>query len=654
MEAPIFGQEDGLLWSRTIFFQVRIVCHERIPYTHTYSGCKEHTWCIKRRFMDFEELFTALRSDEVLPPSVKAPRKTLIRHLIPTEEFAQQRAGELLQCLAAALDAADKRAQAEPARFRDCVDVNEALPKFLGLEEQPVAACDKARFGGPARAWAMPSGAEEYPAALVYSMDRGTYIWGKHHDVRNETGGRFNGSRITRFSKVANLGDLVATHAEVRRLPAERRCPSAAKRRLSDAPMSPASGGIREPVAEHKRLISQGSFSTVSSGVSGASPRMGASPDHSRWPTPTPSTWSTPSSSILPSPAQSPPLSRCATPTRQRSCVLSDDGSSYISTSTVDSDYAQMQITEMPSEKQSQAKAPTLPAVWLEVDTHNEWQRDQDHRRWWSSVLAQRQFGDAGIRGASRVDAAAAAFRSSQDANLARRRVTEELEQTAALYCELSALHEELHPILGYGVDGRTFVVVLQASPSSQGIRTLPFSQTRCYRVLGQVLKALQHLHGQNVQHGWLTPESLVIDEGPLGTQARLAWTPGQKRTEGHVSAMIGYRAPGPASVSGDMWSLACVMLVWWNGFSPSPHPWTQFARSKRITHDIHEALSETPPALPKAFLDLHAAAASAEEPMHTFLSLLAHLLTGCFAWDRSERPSAMELQQHRFFEQSL
>jgi len=86
----------------------------------------------------------------------------------------------------------------------------------------------------------------------------------------------------------------------------------------------------------------------------------------------------------------------------------------------------------------------------------------------------------------------------------------------------------------------------------------------------------------------------------------------------------------------------------------PVPHPWTQFARSHRLQQDIHAALAEQTLQLPKALLDLHAAAADAEEPEHTFLSRLASLLTRCMVWQPSERPAASTLLQDRFFEQSL
>jgi len=209
--------------------------------------------------------------------------------------------------------------------------------------------------------------------------------------------------------------------------------------------------------------------------------------------------------------------------------------------------------------------------------------------------------------------------------------------------------------ILGYGIEGKTFVVVQQAAaPSACGLRSFPFTPQRCHRVVGQALKALIHLHENLIPHGCLSSESFIVDEGPMGPQVRLAWTPGQRRPEGHANATLGFRGPGLQGPADDLWALACVVLVWFIGFDPVPHPWTQFARSHRLQQDIQEALAEKPPALPKALLDLHSAAANAEEPGHSFLSLLANLLTRCLIWDPAERPSAADLLQHRFFEQAL
>lgn len=306
-----------------------------------------------------------------------------------------------------------------------------------------------------------------------------------------------------------------------------------------------------------------------------------------------------------------------------------------------------------------------LEAVWLQVDLDLEWHRDQEQQRWWSQVRS-RSTKDVClkvVRGAGRVDPAAAAvaatgrqaasfFKDKAD----RGKMIVAYERAASIYRQLSIMHEDLHPILGYGVDGKTFTVVQQAAPSCRGLRTLPFSPKLCQRVLGYALKALVHLHEQLLPHGHISPESLLVENGVWGGVVRLAWAPGQRRPEGHASATLGFRGPGgsPAGPPGDIWGLACVILAWWTGFSPAPHPWTQFTGSRRLQQDIHAALAEEPPQVPKALLDLHAAAALVEDPENDLISLLASLLTRCLVWQPSARPTAASLLQDRFFEQAL
>lgn len=444
--------------------------------------------------------------------------------------------------------------------------------------------------------WLLPKEAEERQVALEYSLDRGVFVWG-HLDTGSPTA-----SRLRRFERQATLGDLTCTYAEEQHTGKEP-C-SRSRRRSEFRPESHSRSNTSSP-----QLIP-------------------ASPPFPRG--------LSPPVSLLPSPIASPAQSRCSSPPRFILSMTSDDTLSFTSNSTVDTECMDMLAP---------IRKPQSAAAWVEADLDREVQRAQEHNTWWVGVASKTCEGKAEI----------AEQTTRQDSSEARRKAITEYEKAAALYRELSVAHEGLHTILGYGAEGKTFVVVQQAAPKCQGMRTLAFSQHRCYCIMGQALKALVHLHEQGLAHGHLSPECILVEEGLLGPQARIAWAPGQRRMQGHTSATLGFMGPGVAGTpAADVWAFACIILVWWNGFNPVPHPWTQYAKSHRLQKDIHEGLAEMPPAIPKALLDLHLAASMAEEPNHSFLSLLAQLLTRCLIFDPAERPTTAQLLQHRFFEQSL
>eukprot|EP00442_Polarella_glacialis_P045782 CAMPEP_0115151316 /NCGR_PEP_ID=MMETSP0227-20121206/65527_1 /TAXON_ID=89957 /ORGANISM="Polarella glacialis, Strain CCMP 1383" /LENGTH=628 /DNA_ID=CAMNT_0002561779 /DNA_START=164 /DNA_END=2051 /DNA_ORIENTATION=- len=603
-EAATVDKEAGTLCGWAAFFNIRVICHERRPCKDRYAGCKEYSWRVSRRFSDFQDLEEGLRAANVLPVSVVMPRKTFWRHLYPTDEFVQQRSEELHQFLDAALTASAARAAAEPDLFSDLADISPVLPVFLGMKE-----ANEVPSSG--RFWAPPVYAEERHAALVHTLDRGVYVWG-HLDAGSPTG-----TRLTRFDRQANLGDLKGTHAEAR-FPAPAAAKEKQPRRKNSSDMNV------ETILETFDINFETSFVR---GISAESFITRSDP---------PSVFSSPTGSRLPSPVASPAQSRCTTPPRERKQSFgreSDETMSFTSTSTVDTEQCETPLSRQISKK------PPSKAVWLEVDLDNEWTRAKEYKTWWDRVLQEHGMGVTVVRGASRVDSMTTAKQQALDREEARRKAIVEFEKAAAIFRELSVMHEDLHTILGYGVEGKTLVIVQQAAPSCCGLRKLLFTSSD---------------HEQRVPHDHISPESFLIEEGPLGPQARLAWTPGQRRPEGHASATLGFKGPGCGGPAGDIWSLACVILVWYIGFDPVPHPWTQFAKATRLQQEIHGALAQNPPTLPKALLDLHLAAAAADEPCHTFLSLLAQLLTRCLIWDPAERPTATELLQSRFFEQAL
>jgi len=290
-----------------------------------------------------------------------------------------------------------------------------------------------------------------------------------------------------------------------------------------------------------------------------------------------------------------------------------------------------------------------VPAVWLEVDVDAELRRDEEQRKWWETL-------QQGKMATEPTKVSKPAFAPITDSE-GRRRTTARLERHAALFREVAVMREELdlHPILGFGSNGRQLAIVQPAVPTSHGLHGFTFAPQQCHQVLGQVVKALAYLHGQLVPHGHLSPESLLIEDTMLGPQVKLSWTPGQRRLGGHVPATLGFRGPGlPGCPAGDIWALACVVLVWWSNFEPAPHPWTQFARSNSLQKNIRDAMVRQPPDLPKTLLDLHMAVTAADEPLHSFLASLAKLLTMCLECQPDDRPSAVTLLEHAFFEQAL
>lgn len=663
MEEPSMETEEGNVFATT-FYNLLVFCHERTVCKGRPSvACKEYMWRIRRRFSDFEELGKELRDANLLPAGVAAPKKTYFQHLVPSKTFAQQRAAELLSFLNAVVDftvdaaVAQKAAAQSPTSFEhlpgtkpqsldlDMRDLCSYVAEFLGLEKLQLPPVGKAALvssdTSERSSWALPENAEERTVALVHSLDRGVYIWG-HLDQGPPS------CRFRRYDKQASFGDINAVFAEGRSAPlAGSGQRGRAATDISGRRFAAGLSDIQTP--PFRRAITP----TMSQLQSCGSP----SPMRSRLNSEPASISSTPTASVFPSPTASPSQSRCPSPLRSVSggsvtmSVVSDECPSFGSASTADTDVTTRQ----------QEREPPVAGVWLEVELNSETCRLQEHSRWWNET--QRAAAASKDEGASPTDVAkngAARTRCQEKTvpdKVDRSRLTAHLEQAAALYREVSLMHEDLHPILGYGGDDRSFVVVQQAVPANfHGLRTLPFTPYRCHRVLGQALKALLHLHDHGLAHGHLSPESFLVQEGKMGPQVRLAWTPGQRRPEGHISATLGFRGPGqaPSGLPGDIYALACVILVWWAGFAPVAHPWTQFTRSHRLQQDIQTALAEQPPQLPKALLDLHGAAAVAEEPEHTFLSLLASLLTRCLVWQQSERPGASALLHDRFFGQAL
>jgi len=712
MEEPTQEVEEGAIFSTT-FYKLRVLCHERPLAGFGKEGSKEYFWRVHRRYSEFEELEEKLREAQLLPVAVALPGKTFFQHLRPSKAFAYQRSGELLAFLKAAVAAAEAAAESiaaaaaatstgrgerpgkAPSSERlvpfDMSDVSDDLARFLGMEEPLVLPPAAGRQAAQLRVWGLPEDAEERTSQLVHSLNAGNYILGHLNPGPPSL-------RFRCIDKQATLGDVTFCCAEARNVaPLAASSAShyaaeklgAGSRRGSPLSLSVSVSGLgsahSSPTLTYARAPKHSSpmltyappptsgrcwtatWPMSADPLSLATPPQVATPP-SKFRSPLSSLCSSPSASLLPSPICSPSQSRCPSPPRfslnGAASPLGDEISSFASMSTIstvstaDTDAPLMRMHEVKQANNQQFES----GVWYEVNVDTEWCKVQEHRRWWKDAkkLGPRAdheeiaAGKAVVKGAHRVASPPEAKVSKVADAQEKAKMVTQLEMTAALFRELSMSHSDLHPILGYGTDGRSFTMV-QGLSNSRSLRTLPFTPQRCYRVLGQALKALLHLHQQHLPHGHLSPESLLVEDAPLGPQVRLLWAPGQRRPEKHTLATLGFRAPGEwgaeAGSAGDIWSLACVILVWWSGFSPCPHPWTQFAGRSNLQEEIHNALSEQPPALPQALLDLHGAAAVAEEPGHSFLSLLASMLTKCLVWKAADRPSASQLLNDRFFQ---
>jgi len=599
MEEHTIEEEVVALAGRVAYFHMRVVCHERrCGKDKAVGGCKEYVWHLRKRFSDFQEVDTQLKENKLLSPTWTMPRKTYWKHLCPSKEFVAQRAQDLLRFLSSVLEAAQSMAEAEPECYSTAMEIDEALPRFLCLQH--------ASGGIPGLRWLPPADAEQRQVSLVYSFDRGTYVWA-HHDTQVLS------VRYVKYDRQAAMGDLNVTHAEAKPTP----------------------------------LPHSFSGHMVRCRFKAESATHGSGKENGHWLSETSSLDSPRASSQTFSPVATPPDS-CCNSSHGRVAIkdideAADDYSlSARSFSTTASESA------LPGALAADPLLPVaVPAVWLEVDVDAESRRDEEQRKWWKSL----QQGNVATE-ASTVSKPAVAPSTDYEG---RRRATARLERHAALFREAAVMREEvdLHRILGFGSDGRQLVIVQPACPNSHGLRGFTFAPHKCYQVVGQVLKALAYLHGQLIPHGHLSPESLLIKDTMLGPQVKLAWTPGQRRLG--VPATLGFRGPGPPCCpAGDIWALACVVLVWWSNFEPAPHPWTQFAGSNSLQKNIRDAMARQPPDLPKAFLDLHVAVTTADEPLHSFSANLANLLTMCLACQPEDRPSAVTLLEHAFFEQAL
>mmetsp|Transcript_46881 Transcript_46881/g.111596 ORF Transcript_46881/g.111596 Transcript_46881/m.111596 type:complete len:615 (+) Transcript_46881:133-1977(+) len=164
------------------------------------------------------------------------------------------------------------------------------------------------------------------------------------------------------------------------------------------------------------------------------------------------------------------------------------------------------------------------------------------------------------------------ATRNSQDDDRKKAAIEQAITNChikAAVCRDLSMRYDDkVHPILGYGMTATETVVVLEVQDGACTLYDIKFGMRACQTVLRQCLEALDIFHAHDISHGFLTTESIVVNQKDLSV--RLAWAPGLQR---HGSpAMIGFRPPVAAKADpmrADLFALACVILAWSFNFEP-------------------------------------------------------------------------------------
>eukprot|EP00929_Paragymnodinium_shiwhaense_P113711 TRINITY_DN82004_c0_g1_i1.p1 TRINITY_DN82004_c0_g1~~TRINITY_DN82004_c0_g1_i1.p1 ORF type:complete len:735 (-),score=177.32 TRINITY_DN82004_c0_g1_i1:209-2413(-) len=662
LEEPVIGDEEGrLLWrKRQIFLRVRVLCHERTPPKRGSSGykCEEFGWCVLKPYGDFVELYKKLQSEEGmdLPEELCPVQEPFLREEKDCQEFARQNRPQLLRLLQRALDWVTKAAREQPKYFRDPMDVCETLPRFLGMTEVLSPVHYKEGYeGSPLSTWVAPPDADNYPVSVEVGWGRGTSMLGRHpddtmsldggYDLQAFASGSCRTCRIHRHDRTSKLGEMRAKYqADIRVLLDKE--DSTANRRTSSMDSTAASG----PGSDASLSPSRKRSLDMSSQASGLSSRS-ASPTRS--------------------PAQSPPgtpRGRRASSKFSMSIIEGDDEDSFSRAISNHEDIVCTMTFNVEGESRLEAeddfqRERRVEAIWHEVEVLKMCEKHNDFCTLWERRIDGGSFAKMESNGSRKIDVDSPEYRQT----------VEELERKAAIFRDLSAIYpEELHPILGYGYDstGRALSIVYKAAPTRHGLRNLPFSFQLCYRFLYNALKAIHHMHEQQFAHEWICPESFLVEKNQYSVlSVRLVWAPFYQRVGNaadkgmKADAMTGFRAPGSMKegkngaaphkgMASDMWSLACVILVWWANFKPTPHPWSQFAKSSRLQSDIVEAFSSERP-LPQLHLDFHRHAAEVEDNL-VFWTRLANLLDRCLAIEPAHRSQARELLRHHFFEHEV
>eukprot|EP00403_Amphidinium_massartii_P031341 CAMPEP_0178391764 /NCGR_PEP_ID=MMETSP0689_2-20121128/11332_1 /TAXON_ID=160604 /ORGANISM="Amphidinium massartii, Strain CS-259" /LENGTH=680 /DNA_ID=CAMNT_0020012319 /DNA_START=159 /DNA_END=2201 /DNA_ORIENTATION=- len=295
----------------------------------------------------------------------------------------------------------------------------------------------------------------------------------------------------------------------------------------------------------------------------------------------------------------------------------------------------------------------------------------------WHSVKVEKETTE---RRSSEIGAKPWSNMTQDEKASAKQAVFVSLERTAATIRELALLSSFVYPILGQAVDWTGAIApefvfttplttVSGGAPKKSGMSgnkpnlmiglhdpRLGFAKY-AQVVLKKALTGLQHMHAQSVAHGHICPESILVApgaDGELGADpdVKLAWLPGTQRasSRGRSSTMLGFRAPEGVGLPGDMWSFACMALVWRTNFEPLPHPWHQVKGvSAKVQDEINQVIENGE--MPKALEKLHEDTARAVADDHDRLMALCNPLTKSLCRNTKDRPSVASFLQSNFFQ---
>jgi len=673
-----------------------VLVHEKKPGKKESNVCIEHRYKIQREKKDLEDLHKAMTESLSLPSKVALPspnadeKPSLLRSAKPKDPV-QYRAEVAAYINKAVINAADAWAARHGCC---CLDVCKAYPKFLGLRQKTIDMDPPLFVGrdndhaeqGDEPYWKIPERALSRPyhksfnGAFEDSFPCQLHL--KQDTVLCQIKKQSNGT------KIADVEASEATNAKVV-VPGRRDSGTSSRgsQRLSTTALSALeqADSVVDPICNSRSFDNgAGSFDSTAASPCASAPENGgheASPYSTRSPSPTVSPTNASAgwigffrrtSDIVLNGAADSIMELVKSPR----AYVDADSPDYVDEGrcqeSCDSDSSEadgsddIQITcEEPDECKDVCDS--------EMVTDRMWQLRE------GAITTGAAFLQADIQKLRSV-----ATQDGRETANDQQAHTDSLPMTASVVRELALLSDYIYPLLGYSLEwtmNPKFVYAIPLSTAApiqeqrksmpnpmRGLRD-PKLEFKKYAkvVLTKALTGLKHMHDQMCPHEYLSPECIMVEPNCIGEigndpAVKLAWLPGIRRKEKMViskggkiqeffktiPATLGFRSPEGSGLPGDIWSFACVVLVWFNGSGAKAisHPWTQCTGPvDRLQMEINEvfALKDDP----KALLDLHGRIAS-EDDAQVVQALVnfVKLLQPAFEYDPQDRPTVSSLLQ--------